>query len=128
VGDATFAAIVDRYIVGSAALRTVATASAGQPLDWLFDQWTAPYPEPLDYAVGDTRMNEEGDDASGGTYRHRLKIQRVSPRAIREPVDIEVAGAGERRARLVWNSDSGEAEFVATTPWKARRVTLDPET
>jgi hypothetical protein len=112
-------------------MRTTAAGRAGRPLDWLFDQWTAPYPEPLNYAIADTRLNATppGAAASGveSTYEPRIVVERQSSRPIREPVDVDVEGGDDRRVRLVWNDAERRAEFVVTTPWRARRVTLDPE-
>lgn len=137
VGDAMFAAMIDAYVAGEAPLRTVAAERAGRSLDWLFDQWTAPYPERLDYAVRAARLNDRpaaAGDASAGTspaeepaYAHHLVLERASSRPVREAVEVEVRGGGDRRARLVWDDDRQRAEFVVTTPWRARRVVLDPE-
>jgi len=153
VGDPVFSATIDAYLDGRAPLRAVAAERAGRSLDWLFDEWTAPYPEQLNYALVDTRLNDRrlndthlndtrlNDTPRGGSgaapassdsrasdaYEHHITAERVSSRPIREPVDIEIAGGGSERARLVWNDDKQRAEFVVTTPWRAHRVTLDPE-
>jgi hypothetical protein len=145
VGDATFSSTIDAYLAGEAPLRTVAAQHAGRSLDWLFDQWTQPYPEPLNYAVRDARLNERisadqnagavekvGADPDAGSgdapmYEHHLVVARTAARRVHEPVDVEVQASGDRRARLVWDDDAERAEFVVRTPWKARRVTLDPE-
>ncbi|MBI3766866.1 MAG: hypothetical protein HY271_00050 [Deltaproteobacteria bacterium] len=133
IGDTEFAATIDAYLAGEAPLRTVAAERAGRSLDWLFDEWTVPYPEPLDYAVRDARLNQAAgeavasDGAAAPRYEHHLVLERTSSRPVREPVDVEVRGAGDRRARLVWDDDAQRAAFVVTTPWPARQVTLDPD-
>ncbi|TMA79965.1 MAG: hypothetical protein E6J72_09775 [Deltaproteobacteria bacterium] len=150
VGDPVFSATIDAYLEGDAPLRAVAAARAGRSLDWLFDEWTAPYPEPLNYTLVEARVNETpasaavssagspapppagnlppGSDESSAPakYEHHVAAERTSARPIREPVDIQIEGPGSERARLVWDDDKQRAEFVVTTPWRARRVTLDP--
>jgi len=142
VGDPVFAATIDAYLDGQAPLRAVAAERAGRSLDWLFDDWTAPYPEPLNYALTDVRLNEEAhagtsnaattstdtgtSQDAGRRYEHHVAAERIAARAVREPVEIQVEGPGPERARLVWDDDKQRAEFVVTTPWRARRVTLDP--
>src|SRR4029077_12021624 len=67
-----------------------------------------------------------GAAAGSAAYEHHIVAERTSSRPIREPVDIQIEGPGPERARLVWDDDKQRAEFVVTTPWRARRVTLDP--
>jgi hypothetical protein len=147
VGDDVQARAIDRYLTVCDRFREVAATAAGQPLDWLFDEWTAPYPATLDYALDGTELNMDArasppaaagdvpatdasvtprDGAEGERRRHRLTVSRRSSRPVREPVEIELRGRDDRRARLVWDDARERAVFVVDTPWRATRALLDP--
>jgi hypothetical protein len=100
--------------------RAAAAAAHGAPLDWLFAQWVAPYPAPLDYALERADLNRPD-----GT--HRLEVTRRSSRPIREAVELEVRGRRGARARLVWDDDRDRAVFTLADPPHARRALLDPD-
>jgi hypothetical protein len=57
IGGAAYGAAIDRYLAGGESFRAAAAGAAGQRLDWLFDEWTAAYPSPLDYALLDADLN-----------------------------------------------------------------------
>ncbi len=135
IGDAEYRTTVTRYLTGGERFREAATAVHGSSLDWLFAQWVAPYPS-LDYALEDGALNREqsgGEKAAasspGGddSYEHRLGIVRHASRPIREPVEVEVRGKGNERARGVWNGEGERAEVTLETPWRARGAVLDPD-
>jgi hypothetical protein len=152
IGAATYAAAIDRYLTGGESFRATAAGAAGRSLDWLFDEWTAPYPAALDYALLDAELNRDDisetpvessgsgsppqprrldGEMSGGAratlYHHRLTVARSAPRPIREPVEIELRGTGDERRRFTWDDDSSRAVFELATPWRVRRVALDPD-
>lgn len=140
LGPPNFAAAIDGYLAGTASFRDTLAASAarsGRPLDRLLADWTAPYPEPLDYALGPVELNREdagpamdAGSAAGAPeplYHHRLTITRASARPVREPVELELRGKDDERFRLTWEGDGDRATVEAETPWPARRAVLDPD-
>ena len=158
IGAAACAAAIDRYLAAGESFRAVAVGAAGRSLDWLFNEWTAPYPSPLDYALLDAELNRsdaperlsgtpgsgsraesdrldagmpDGEPPGGSAhvtpYHHRLTVARSASRPIREPVEIELRGRGDERARLTWDDDASRAVLEVATPWRARRATLDPD-
>jgi hypothetical protein len=127
VGAAAFDATIDRYLAGgTASFRATAASVHGKPLDALFADWTAPYPEPLDYALADVELNVDGGDGEPRTQR--FSLLRRSERPVTEAVEAEVQGSeDDQRARVVWNDRAERADLSVTTPWRARRVLLDPD-
>jgi hypothetical protein len=127
VGGADFDATIDRYLAGGGnqSFRATAAAVHGKPLDALFADWTEPYPAPLDYALADVELNAGGD---GADQTQRFSLVRKSERPIAEAVEAEVQGSGDdERARVVWNDRAERADLSIATPWRARRVLLDPD-
>jgi hypothetical protein len=124
VGGADFDAAIDRYLAGgSTSFRATAAAVHGKRLDALFADWTEPYPEPLDYALADVELN-----AGGAGATQRFSLLRKSERPIAEAVEAEVQGsAADQRVRVVWNDRAPRTDLSIATPWRARRVLLDPD-
>lgn len=131
VGDADFAATIDRYLAGgTATFRATATAVHGRALDTLFADWTQPYPRPLDYALADVALNAGPGTpaAAGATRTQRFSLIRRSERPVAEAVEVEVQGAEkDQRTRVTWNDDRPRTDLSIATPWRARRVLLDPD-
>ncbi len=126
VGDDAFASTVDRYLAGADSFRATATAANGPSVAPVFTDWTAPYPEPLNYGLADVDLNatRRHDDA----FTHRFSIVRQAGRPVRETVEAEVQGKGDdERARVRWDADAERRDFEITTPWRARRTLLDPD-
>jgi hypothetical protein len=78
-----------------------------------------PYPA-LNYAVAAAEL-------AGGDQPSRVQVTRIASRTIREPVALEVRGRRDERVRLTWDDARDEATFVVETPWRARRVVVDPD-
>ncbi len=125
IGDAAFAATVDRYLDGSESFRSTAAAVGGRPADRIFTDWTAPYPEPLNYALADVDLNatRQHDES----FTQRFSVVRQGGRPVREAVEAEVRGADDQRTRVVWDDDGTRKDFTIATPWRARRALLDPD-
>jgi hypothetical protein len=131
VGIPAFDRAVDDYLAGGAAggsFRAAAATASGQSQDRLFADWTAPYPEPLDYALEGVQLNEPGAGIGDTPFTHRFSVRRDAGRPVREAVEAEVQGGGDdERARVVWNDDGARTDLALATQWRARRVVLDPD-
>ena len=123
IGDDEYAEVVRRYLASDAPLRTTAAAVHGESLEWLFTQWVAPYPT-IDYAIADAELNR---DAGADGYEHVVAVTRTSSSPIREAVDLELVGAGGHRERYRWPGRRDQTELRVETPWRVRRVTVDPD-
>ncbi len=128
IGTPAFDRALDAYLAGGdggVSFRSAAAAASGRSPDRLFADWAAPYPEPLDYALADVELNAPGE---GDETTHRFSVLRGSPRPVAEAVEVEVRGRGDdERARVTWNDDRPRADLSIATPWRARRVLLDPD-
>jgi len=129
VGTPAFDRALDAYLAGGPDGPTfraaVATASGRSP-DRVFADWTAPYPEPLDYGLADVELNADAKDGAGHTQR--FSILRTSARPVTEAVEVEVRGRGDdERTRITWNDDRARTDLSIATPWRASRVVLDPD-
>ncbi len=129
VGTERFDATIDRYLTGDAPFRDVAAAVHGAPLDRLFADWTAPYPEPLDYGLAQVELNAAAAEPAGGeAYTQRFSLLRRSARPVREAVEVEAQGrSADERERVTWNADGARTDLSIATPWRARRLVLDPD-
>ncbi len=133
IGTPAFDRALDRYLASGetgASFRVAAAVESGRSADRIFADWTAPYPEPLDYALADVDLNAPGAgaDAASAAYTQRFSILRSTERPVTEAVEAEVQGRGdEERARVTWNDDRPRADLSVATPWKAHRVLLDPD-
>ncbi|MCC6764307.1 MAG: hypothetical protein IT293_06560 [Deltaproteobacteria bacterium] len=138
IGIPAFDRALDAYLADpqGGTFRAAAATAAGRSEDRVFVDWTAPYPEPLDYALADVELNAPGapgtsaSAASGDRedWAQRFSVLRESSRPVREVVEVEVRGrGGDERARLTWNGDGARADLSIATPWRARRVVLDPD-
>ncbi len=129
VGIPAFDRAIDAYLADAngGSFRAAAAAAAGRSEDGLFADWTAPYPEPLDYALADVELNAAGGEGDA-SLTQRFSVLRKSARPVREAVEVEVRGRGDdERARVTWNDDRPRTDLSIATPWRARRVLLDPD-
>lgn len=135
IGLPAFDRALDAYLADpdGGTFRAAAAAAAGRAEDRVFADWVAPYPEPLDYALADVALNAPGApaaaaDGSPELWAQRFSVLRASSRPVREAVEVEVRGRRDgERARLAWNDGGGRADLSIATPWRARRVVLDPD-
>ncbi len=129
IGFPAFDRALDAYLAAGAnggSFRAAATVESGQSQDRLFADWTAPYPEPLDYGLADVALN--APSTSGDAYTHRFSVLRSAERPVREAVEVEVQGRGAaERTRVTSNDDQPRTDLSIATPWRARRVVLDPD-
>lgn len=130
VGFPAFDRTIDAYLAdgNTESFRAATAATTGRPEDRLFADWTAPYPEPLDYALGDVELNGDGAGGGEGAHTHRFSVRRDAARPVAEAVEVEVRGSGDdERTRVTWNDDRSRADLSVATPWRARRVVVDPD-
>ncbi len=144
IGAPAFERALDDYLAAAdgTTFRAAVAAAAGRPVDRLFADWTAPYPEPLAYALTDVELNvpgaaaaeiaeaapgAAGEPGTPARWTQRFSVLRDSGRPVHEAVEVEVRGRGGERARRVWNDAGRRADLSIATPWRARRVVLDPD-
>ncbi len=133
IGEPAFDRAIDRYLAGGesgGSFRAAAAIESGRSPDRVLAEWTQPYPTPLDYGLADVELNAPGAGNGGGRdeYTQRFSVLRAAGRPVQEPVEVEVRGRGEdERARVTWNDDRPRADLSIATPWRARRVLLDPD-
>ena len=63
---------------------------------WLFDEWTAPYPEPLNYALVDTRLNETPHGGGGTAPPAVNAVGSMTPESAAAPIGPPDIASGSR--------------------------------
>lgn len=126
VGDSTFERIMREYYrrwqfkhVNEERFRAVCEEISGQDLGWFFEQWLHQTPV-IDYALKEVKTEKRPDN----TYETRVVIENRGTG--RMPVDILVRGASGDSLWLRWQGDERFGEVVIRTPFKPKRVILDP--
>ncbi len=127
VGDATFERIMREYYrrwqfkhVNEQRFRAVCEDISGQDLGWFFEQWLHKTPV-IDYALQQVKTQKRPDN----TYETRVVIENRGTG--RMPVDILLRGAHGDSLLVRWQGGDRNSEVVIRTPFKPKRVILDPD-
>ncbi|MDQ7053282.1 MAG: hypothetical protein Q9P14_10450, partial [candidate division KSB1 bacterium] len=100
-------------------LRAVCEEISGQDLGWFFEQWLQQTPE-IDYALKEVKTQNRPDN----TYETRVVIENRGTG--RMPVDILLRGEHGDSLLVRWQGEARNGEVVIRTPFKPKRVLLDP--
>ncbi len=127
VGDDTMRRIMHTYYeryklshVDSDAFQRVAEEVSRRDLDWFFGQWLHTTGL-VDYALHDVDV----DPGAGGGWTTELTLKREGDLIM--PVPVRLTGADGERMDTTLDGWALEREVSLTTPFRPRRVELDPD-